>query len=81
MRNVRFGLAVALLAVVPVAAFAAGQAAGQAKGSAATVTVGDFAVMLAKATGVKGSIDASAAASRLASAVVPIGDYRRPSRH
>jgi len=74
MRNVRFWLAVALLAVVPVAAFAA----GQGKASTATVTVGDFAVMLAKATGTKGPIDASAAASKLSSAGVPIGDYRQP---
>jgi hypothetical protein len=34
--------------------------------------------MLAKATGAKGPIDASTAASRLASAGVPIGDYRQP---
>jgi hypothetical protein len=65
-------LALVLTAAVPMAAMAAGQA--QDKKSTAPLTVGDFAVMLARTTGTGRSLEAKGATDALVRAGVPLGN-------
>src|SRR2546425_4894322 len=74
MRNTRPLLALILIATMPLAAQAAGQAQG--KKSSAPLTVGDFAVMLAAATGKGPALEVKSATDALAKAGVPLGNPR-----
>lgn len=74
MKITRPLLALVLTAAVPMAALAAGQA--QAKKSTAPLTVGDFAVMLAKTTGNGRALEAKGATDTLLNAGVPLGNPR-----
>jgi len=65
-------LALVLMAAVPMAASAAGQA--QDKKGTAPLTVGDFAVMLAKTTGTGRVLEVKSATDSLAKAGVPLGN-------
>lgn len=65
-------LALVLTAAVPMAAMAAGQA--QDKKGTAPLTVGDFAVMLARTTGTGRSLEAKGATDALVKAGVPLGN-------
>lgn len=67
-------LALVLMATVPMAALAAGQA--QDKKSTAPLTVGDFAVMLAKTTGNGRALEVKGATDTLVKAGVPLGNPR-----
>jgi len=71
MKITRPLLALVLTAAVPMAALAAGQA--QTK-STAPLTVGDFAVMLAKTTGNGRALEAKGATDTLLKAGVPLGN-------
>lgn len=64
-------LALVLTAAVPMAAMAAGQA--QDKKSTAPLTVGDFAVMLARTTGTGRFLESKGATVALVKAGVPLG--------
>jgi hypothetical protein len=72
MKITRPLLALVLTAAVPMAALAAGQA--QDKKSTAPLTVGDFAVMLAKTTGNGRALEAKGATDTLVKAGVPLGN-------
>jgi len=72
MKITRPLLALVLTAAVPLAALAAGQA--QAKKSTAPLTVGDFAVMLAKTTGNGHALEAKGATDTLVKVGVPLGN-------
>lgn len=74
MKITRPLLALVLMAAVPMAALAAGQA--QAKKSTAPLTVGDFAVMLANTTGYGRALEAKGATDTLVKAGVPLGNPR-----
>ena len=65
-------LALVLMAAVPLAAFAAGQV--QDKKGTSSVTVGDFAVMLARTTGTGRALDGKSATDALVKAGVPLGN-------
>lgn len=65
-------LALVLTATLPVASFAAEQARSQK--STAPVTVGDFAVMLAKVSGNGSALEVKGATDALVKAGVPLGD-------
>jgi hypothetical protein len=65
-------LALVLMAAVPLAAIAAGQA--QDKKGTSPVTVGDFAVMLARTTGTGRALDTKSATDALVKAGVPLGN-------
>ena len=65
-------LALVLMAAVPMAALAAGQA--QDKKGTAPLTVGDFAVMLAKTTGTGRALGGKSATDALLKAGVPLGN-------
>jgi len=65
-------LALVLTATLPMASVAADQARSQK--STAPVTVGDFAVMLAKVSGSGRAVEVKAAADTLVKAGVPLGD-------
>jgi hypothetical protein len=71
MRTRNWIVAMALAAALPLAAFAAGDASTGKKG---TVTVADFAVMLASASGGVKNLDAGKAVDALAKSGVPLGD-------
>jgi hypothetical protein len=68
-------LALALIAVMPLAAFAAEKAAGK---QPATLCVGEFARMLAAATSGGRTVDSRAATDALVSRGVPLGDLGVP---
>ena len=70
-KNRNLIVAVALVAALPLAAFAAGDVSAGRKGP---VTVADFAVMLSSASGGVKSLDAGKAVEALAKAGVPLGD-------
>ncbi len=72
MKITRPLLALVLTAAVPMAALAAGQA--QDKKSTAPLTVGDFAVMLARTTGNGRALEAKGATDALVKAGVPLGN-------
>lgn len=65
-------LALVLMAAVPMAAMAAGQT--QDKKGTAPLTVGDFAVMLAKTTGAGRALEGKSATDALTKAGVPLGN-------
>ncbi|HEV8702129.1 MAG TPA: hypothetical protein VGV60_12720 [Candidatus Polarisedimenticolia bacterium] len=65
-------LALVLMAAVPMAASAAGQA--QDKKGTAPLTVGEFAVMLAKTTGTGRALEGKSATDALVKAGVPLGN-------
>jgi hypothetical protein len=68
----RLATALVLIAAMPLAA-AAGPAKGQTDRKSQAVTVGDFAVMLAAATGNAPNLEAGKALERLARSGVPLG--------
>ena len=72
MRTTRPLLALILIAAMPLAAQAAGQAQGQK--STAPLTVGDFAVMLAATTGKGPALEVKSATDALVKAGVPLGN-------
>jgi hypothetical protein len=72
MRTTRPLLALILIAAMPLAAQAAGQAQG--KKSTAPLTVGDFAVMLAATTGKGPALEVKSATEALVKAGVPLGN-------
>jgi hypothetical protein len=72
MRTTRSLLALLLTSVLSLTASAAGQPQG--KKSAAPVTVGDFAVMLAATTGKATALDGKSATEALVKAGVPLGN-------
>ena len=72
MRNTRPLLALILIATMPLAAQAAGQAQG--KKGPAPLTVGDFAVMLAATTGKGPALEVKSAAEALVKSGVPLGN-------
>src|SRR3989442_7055666 len=72
MRNTRPLLALILIATMPLAAQAAGQAQG--KKGPAPLKVGDFAVLLAATTGKGPALEVKSAAEALAKAGVPLGN-------
>ena len=71
MRTLRKLLVPALVAALPLAAFAA---AGGSEKASTRVTVGDFAVMLATAGATGAALDAQSAVKALAKTGVPLGD-------
>lgn len=71
MRTLRKLLVPALVAALPLVAFAAG---GGPEKPSTRVTVGDFAVMLAGAGATGAAVDAQAATKALARTGVPLGD-------
>ena len=72
MRISRTLLALVLMAAVPLAATSAGQA--QDKKGTASLTVGEFAVMLARTTGTGSALESRSAAEALTKAGVPLGN-------
>src|SRR3989442_13474526 len=72
MRMFRPLLALVLTTVLPGASLAAGQSRSQK--STAPVTVGDFAVMLAKVSGIERAAEVKSATAALVKAGVPLGD-------
>ena len=72
MKISRSLLALVLTAAVPLAALAAGQA--QDKKGTTPLTVGDFAVMLAKTTGTGRALEVKSATEALVKAGVPLGN-------
>jgi len=72
MKISRSLLALALSAAVPLAAYGAGQA--QDKKGTTPLTVGDFAVMLAKTTGTGRVLEGKSATEALVKAGVPLGN-------
>jgi hypothetical protein len=72
MRISKALLVLVLMAAVPMAALSAGQA--QDKKGTAPLTVGDFAVMLAKTTGTGRALEVKSATDSLAKAGVPLGN-------
>jgi len=72
MKISRSLLALALTAALPLAASAAGQA--QDKKGTTPLTVGDFAVMLARTTGTGRALEGKSATEVLAKAGVPLGN-------
>jgi hypothetical protein len=74
MRIPRPLLTLVLIAAVPMAASAAGQV--QDKKGKAPLTVGDFAVMLAKATGTGRALEGKGAVDALVKAGVPLGNSK-----
>ena len=72
MRISRPLLALVLMAAIPMAVTSAGQA--QEKKVTAPLTVGDFAVMLARTTGTGPALEAKSATDALVKAGVPLGN-------
>ena len=72
MRHTKPLLALILTAALPFSALAAGQV--QSPKSTASVTVGDYAVMLAATTGKGSALDAKSATDALVKAGVPLGN-------
>jgi len=72
MRHTKPLLALILTAVLPFSAMAAGQTQGRK--STAPLTVGDFAVMLAAATGKGPALEVKSATDALVKAGVPLGN-------
>lgn len=77
MRISRGVPALVLIAAMPLAAFAGPAKSQPDSGKSRAVTVGDFAVMLAAATGSARSLEAGKAVESLARSGVPVGDPRQ----
>lgn len=74
MRHTKPLLALILTVAVPFAVLAAGESQTQGKKGPASITVGDFAVMLSATTGKGAAREPKVAADSLAKAGVPLGN-------